>query len=151
MKNLTTAMCMVLLTLFAVTVSAQSKQPVKASQFATLPNSITVREARLNSFFTAAKGEQISVALDDNLALSGAVISNLAKYSNLQTIVIKLDAFNNSLLSLSKQTDEANNITYVGRIINPLYADGFELKRTVAGNYELIKIDLTKIFVTCNQ
>ena len=142
---------MVLLTLFAVTVSAQIKQPAKASLFATLPNIITVNEGKLNRFFTAAKGENITVALAENLILSGAVTCNLAKYSNLQTVVMKLDAFNNSLLSLSKQTDEANNITYVGRIINPLYADGYELKRNTEGEYELIKIDLTKIYVTCNQ
>lgn len=151
MKNLTTTVCMVLLTLFAVTISAQIKQPAKASLFATLPNIISVNEGKLNMFFATAKGENIKIALADNLTLSGAVTSNLAKFSNLQTVVVKLDAFKNSLLSLSKQTDEANNITYVGRIINPLYADGYELKRNTEGQYELIKIDLTKIFVTCNQ
>lgn len=151
MKNLTTTLCMVLLTLFAVTISAQIKQPTKASLFATLPNIISVNEGKLNMFFATAKGENIKIALADNLTLSGAVTSNLAKFSNLQTVVVKLDAFKNSLLSLSKQTDEANNITYVGRIINPLYADGYELKRNTEGQYELIKIDLTKIYVTCNQ
>ena len=83
--------------------------------------------------------------------LSGPVVSRVAKYSNLETVVIKLAAYNNSLFSLSKQTDAANNITYVGKIINPLYADGFELKSNADGSYELVKIDIEKILVTCNQ
>lgn len=151
MKRLTTTMCMVLLTLFAVTSYSQNKRAGKPFLFANFPTTINCTEAQLSSLFTVAKGQNISVSLDNDFTLSGPVTSNLVKYSNLQTIIIKLPAFKNTLFSLSKQTDQANNNTYAGRILNPLYADGFELKRNAEGNYQLIKIDLEKILVNCNQ
>jgi len=142
---------MVLLTLFAVTGYSQNRQSGKPLLFADFPTKINCTEAQLGSLFTAAKGQNISLSLAKNFSLSGPVTSNQVKYSNLQTIIIKLSAFKNSLFSLSKQTDQANHTIYVGRIINPLYADGFELKNLGDGNYQLIKIDLEKILVNCSQ
>ena len=144
-------MCMVLLTLCAAASYAQTKRSSKTSLFENFPTSISCTEPQLRSMFTAAKGQSVNLALGDNLSFSGAVISNQVKYSNLQTIVIKLPAFKDALFSLSKQTDAQHNINYVGRIMNPQYTDGFELTRNANGNYQLIKIDLEKIFVDCNQ
>ncbi|MEO7531816.1 MAG: hypothetical protein ABIS69_10405 [Sediminibacterium sp.] len=151
MKHLTTTMCMVLLTLFAATSYSQKRSANKPFLFTNFPTSISCSEAQLNSLFMASKGQSVNVTLANNFALSGPVTNNQVKYSNLQTIIIKLPAFNNTLFSLSKQTDQNNNKTFVGRILNPLYADGFELQRNPDGNYSLIKIDLEKIVVTCNQ
>lgn len=151
MKNLTTTLCMVLLSLLAVTSFAQIKPAVKPAMFSRLPASIRMSKFSLSSFFLASTGENIQLSLDNDIVLSGAVINKFNPYVNLQTIVIKLDAFDNSLLSLSKQTDKLNNITYVGKIINPLSADGFELIRNAEGDYELNKIEIEKIFVSCNQ
>lgn len=151
MKHLTTTMCMVLLTLFAATSYSQKRSASRPFLFTNFPTSITCTDAQLNSLFTVSKGKAVNVTLANNLTLSGPVISNQVKYSNLQTIVIKLPAFDNSLFSLSIQTDQNHNKTFVGRILNPLYADGFELQRNADGNYSLIKIDLEKIVVTCNQ
>jgi hypothetical protein len=142
---------MVLLSLNAVTSYSQTNRSGKAALFTNFPTSIACSESQLSSMFTASKGENINLSLGNNLSLSGAVTSKMVKYSNLQTIVVKLPAFKDALFSLSKQTDEHNNINYVGHIMNPLYTDGFELKRTADGNYELIKIDLEKILVNCNQ
>jgi len=151
MKHLTFTVCLVLSTLFAVTGYAQKKQADRPSLFANFPSTINCTEADLSKLFTAAKGQNTSVTLENNFRLSGPVTSNLVKYHNLQTVVIQLPTFNNSLFSLSKQTDQNNNYTYVGRIINASYADGFELTRTADGNYQFIKIDLEKILVDCNQ
>lgn len=150
MKSLTT-LCMVLLMLAAGTSYSQNRQSVKPSLFFNFPTTIELTEAQLGSFFSAAKGQNINLPLANNLSLDGPVTSKLIKYSNLQTVVVKLPAFKNTLFSLSKQTDDANNIIYVGRILNPLYADGFELKRKPDGNYQLIKIDLEKVVVDCSQ
>lgn len=150
MKRLRTTTCLVLLTLFAVTAQSQIKKAGKPFLFTNFPAIINCSESQLNSLFEVSKGQDISITLAGNFTLSGPVTSNLVKYSNLQTVVIKLAAFNNSLFSLSKQTDPSNNITYAGRILNPLYADGFELKQDAAGDYQLVKIDLGKIVVICN-
>jgi hypothetical protein len=151
MKHLLTTLSLVLLTLFAVTGYSQNRQAGKPFLFADFPTTIPCTEAQLSSLFTAAKGQNISISLANNFSLAGPVTSNQVKYSNLQTIIIKLSAFRNSLFSLSKQKDKDNRIIYVGRIINPVYSDGYELKRTTDGNYQLIKIDLEKILVNCSQ
>jgi uncharacterized LabA/DUF88 family protein len=151
MKRLTTTMCVVLLTLYAATSYSQTKQINKVALFEKLPTTINCTEHQLKSMFTVAKGQGVKLSLGDDLSLQGPVISNQLKYSNLQTIVIKLTAFKDALFSLSKQTDAQQNVHYVGRIMNPQYTDGFELTRNADGNYQLIKIDLDKIFVDCNQ
>ena len=46
----------------------------------------------------------------------------------------------NSLFSISKRINDDNTITYVGRIINEKYADGYELKKDNYGNYTFNKI-----------
>ena len=43
-------------------------------------------------------------------------------------------------LSISKRIDDDNTITYVGRIINEKYADGYELIKDKSGNYSFNKI-----------
>jgi hypothetical protein len=150
MKHLTTTMCSVLLALLAVTGYSQQKS-ARPSLFANHPASMECTESQLASLFAVAKGQNISVSLNDDFTVAGPVTSNLSKYKNLQTIVIKLPAFNNTLFSLSKQTTADNQIIYVGRIINPIYADGYELQRNPDGNYQLTKIDIEKILVNCSQ
>ena len=150
MKRLTTTICLVLLTLCAVTTHAQSKPAARSSLFANIPSSTPITETQLSNLFRYAKGDNFSLSLANNFTLSGPVTSNLVKYSNLQTIVIKLAAFNNTLFSLSKQT-ENNNVTYVGRIFDPANAIGFELKRSSNGDYQLIKFDAQNILTDCTQ
>lgn len=150
MKHPSTFMCMVLLTLFAATAYTQNRLSTKPLLFAGFPATVNCSEAQLNSLFAMTKGETASLSLANNLSLTGPVTINQIIYSNLQTIIIQLPAFKNTLFSISKQTDIVNKPVYVGRILNPSYADGFELKRTADGNYQLIKTDTEKIFVHCN-
>ena len=149
MKHLTTTMCLVLLTLLAATSHAQNRKAVRPSLFKNFPDKIICTEAQLNSLFQYAQGANVSLSLTGNFTVSGPVSSNTVKYNNLQTVVIKLPAFNNTLFSLSKQTSN-NNTGFVGRIFNPAYADGFELKRGTNGTYHLAKIDLENILVDCS-
>jgi hypothetical protein len=151
MKHLTTALLLVLLTLYAVTAQAQNKPASRSSLlFANFPNTISFTEAQLNNLFRYSQGENVSLAFENNVTLSGPVTSNLVKYSNLQTVVINLTAYSNTLFSLSKQT-ENNHTIFVGRIFNPAYADGFELQRNANGNYQLTKIDTKNTLTDCTQ
>ncbi len=54
-------------------------------------------------------------------------------------VVIQSSSLNNSLFSISKRINEDNTITYVGRIINEKYADGYELKKEVMATMHLTK------------
>jgi len=47
---------------------------------------------------------------------------------------------NNTLLAISKRINDDKTVTYVGRIINDKYADGYELKRENNGSYAMQKI-----------
>jgi len=134
-----------------MTVSAQKTPAEKPLLFAGLPSNIQCTAAQLSNLFAVSKGQNINVTLADNFNIAGPVKGKLSTYHNLQTVIIQLPAFNNTLFSLSRQTDENNQISYVGRIINPSYADGFELKQMGNGNYEFIKINLANILETCHQ
>ena len=90
--------------------------------------------------FTAIPGETISLSFSEEFAYTGTVLSNEIKYNNLQSVIIKSAAYQNSLLQLSKITNTDNSFSYVGRIINPEAADGFELKKE-NNSYRLQKIE----------
>ena len=142
-------MCLVLLTLYAVPTHAQKPTASRSSLFPNIPENTTCTESQLNRIFNYVQGQNVSLSFGNDFALSGPVTSNLVKYSNLQTIVIKMPAFSNTLFSLSKQTDN-NRISFVGRIFNPAYGEALELKRNGNGDYQLIKIDAKNILVDCS-
>jgi len=151
MKNLATITLMVALTLCAATVSAQNTLLSKPSLFSKYPDVINCTSAQLNSFFESDQGKNVKVLINNTFTLAGSVKSKLNKYNNLQTVVIKLPAFNNILLTLSKRTDKHEIITYVGHLFDNAYADGYELKKINNDNYQFIKISMEKILPDCNQ
>jgi len=151
MKNLATITLMVALTLCAATVSAQNTLLSKPSLFSKYPDVINCTSAQLNSFFESDQGKTVKVSINNTFTLAGSVKSKLAKYNNLQTVVINLPAFNNILLTLSKRTDKREIITYVGHLFDNAYADGYELKKINNDNYQFIKISMEKILPDCNQ
>jgi len=142
---------MVLLSLYAVTSFAQNNLANKPSLFSQYPDIIICTPAQLNSFFETEQGQNVRVSFNNNLTLAGNVKSKLSKYSNLQTVVIKLSAFNNILFSLSKRTDQHEIVTYVGHLFDNAYADGYDLKKADNGNYQFTKISMAKILPDCNQ
>lgn len=156
MKKLATTTLMMMLSFLGVTTYAQQpdanrSSPVKPSLFSKFPDVITCTTSQLNSFFAGKQDQNINVSFNNILTLEGSVKSNLVKYSNLQTVIIKLPAFNNISFSLSKRTDEQNNIVYTGHLFDSAFADGYELKKADKENYQLIKISMEKILPTCSQ
>ncbi|MDN3657709.1 hypothetical protein QWZ08_18800 [Ferruginibacter paludis] len=156
MKHLATTTLMVLLILAAVTSFAQEHpqnraSPAKPALFTQFPDVINCTAGQLNSFFNSRPGENIAVSFNSNLMLDGNVKSNISKYSNLQTVVVKLAQFNNISFTISRIIDEDNQIVYSGHLFDPAYADGFELKNKGGGNYQFVKIELQKMLPTCSQ
>ncbi len=156
MKNLATTALTVLLTFTAVTSFAQQRpenrsSPAKPYLFSQYPKAINCTASQLNSFFSSRQGEKVNVSFDNTINLGGNIISNISKYSNLQTVVVKLSQFNNISFTLSKIIDEDNQLVYAGHLFNPAYADGYELKKMDRENYQFIKIEMEKILPTCNQ
>ncbi|HAO46617.1 MAG TPA: hypothetical protein DCQ97_06800 [Chitinophagaceae bacterium] len=138
---------MLLFALLATT--GYSQTAAKPKQFSNFPDVINCTESELNSIFSSTPGQHISVSFSDNFSFSGDVVNNLVKYSNLRSAVIKSPAFHNSIFSVSRITNSDNSITYVGRILNRDYFDGYELKKNAAGKYQLIKIETDQVMPAC--
>jgi hypothetical protein len=151
MKNLSIIFIAVSFCLCTVKGFSQKEHSGKPLMFSNYPPIINCTEDQLNNIFSYGLGDHVNIALPANLTLSGPVTSNIVKFSNLQTVVIKLPSFNNILFALSKRLDENNKPVYVGHLFNKDYADGYELRRTNGGNYQFVKIETEKLLPTCNQ
>jgi len=115
----------------------KSARPYLFNNFAaTLPATI----AELDKAFLATQGSSIQLHFSDNFSFDGTVSSSIKKYNNLSSVVIESPLLHNSVLAISKRINDDNSITYVGRIINESYADGYELKKDDKGNYAFNKI-----------
>jgi len=140
------------LLLFAfITTTGYSQTTSKPTQFSNFPDVINCTEAALGSIFNATPGQNISLSFSDDFSFSGDVVNNVVKYSNLQSAVIRSPFFHNSIFSVSRITDKDNSVSYVGRIINKDYFDGYELKKNAAGNYQLIKVETDRVIQNCSQ
>jgi hypothetical protein len=151
MKHLAPYALLLLLTITATTVFSQTPGALKPKQFDNYPAVINCSASELSKVFTTSAGQNVDFSFSNNFLFSGAVTSNVVKYSNLQSAVVKSAAFNNTIFNISKITNSDNTITYVGHIINRNYFDGYELKRDIAGNYQLIKIETDRMIQECKQ
>ena len=156
MKYFATTTLMVLLVLTTVTSFAQEHSsgrttPVKPSLFNKFPDAIACSTEQLNGFFDRYEGDSINVSFGNTLMLEGAVKSHISRYGKLQTVVVKLSRFNNILFTLSKTTDQENQVAYAGHLFDQAYADGYELKKISREKYQFVKIEMAKILPACNQ
>ncbi len=106
------------------------------SYAASLPATV----AELEKVFLAKQGASFQLQLSNNFSFTGTISSSVQKYNNLSSVIIKSPLLHNSLLAISRRVNDDNTITYVGRIINEAYADGYELKKDEKGNYAFNKI-----------
>ena len=150
MKRYATHALSVLFMCLAVTGFSQNNS-IKPKQFNTFPNTINCSEQELAKVFNAAPGQQISLSFSNNFIFSGFVKSNIAKYSNLRSAVISSPDYANTVFSISKITGDDGTLSYVGRIINKDYFDGYELKKNTAGNYQLIKVETDRVIPECKM
>ena len=127
-----------------LTVSYNTNAQVTASSrpllFSNFSAKIPTAAAELNKAFLSAEGSLIQLNFTNNFSITGTVFSSVQRYNNLSSVIIKVPSLQNSLVSISKRTNDDNTITYVGRIINEKYADGYELKKDNYGNYTFNKI-----------
>ena len=151
MKHLAPYAMLLLLSFSFTTGFSQNGNVPKPKQFSNFPDIINCSEAELSSIFNSSPGQNISLSFSNNFLFSGNVTSNVVKYANLQTAVIKSPVFNNTIFSVSKIINKDNSISYLGRIINKNYFDGYELKRNAAGNYQLIKMETDRVIQDCRQ
>ena len=132
------ALCMLLITTHAT--SAQVITSSRPDLFNSFSANIPASVAELDKAFIPGKGTSIQLNFANNFSFTGTVLSSIQRYSNLSSVIIKSPLLQNSILAISKRINEDNTITYVGRIINEQYADGYLLQKDNTGNYSFIKI-----------
>lgn len=140
-----------LFTLFTVTANAQSSTGTKPILFAGIAEKVTCTEQELSKAFSIDVDQTIQLSFSNNFLFSGVVVSNIVKYSNLQTVLIKAADLDTVIFAISKIINDDKTVTYVGHIINKKYADGYELKKDVSNNYQLVKFETEKIMPECSQ
>ncbi len=96
-------------------------------------------ESELSKAFSVPQGGKVKLNFGD-FTFNGIVTSSIKRYDNLYTVIVKSPGLNNTLLAISKRINDDKTITYVGRIINDEYADGYELKKENNGSYAMHKI-----------
>ena len=138
-----------LLLSFIVTTGFCQSNP-KPKQFSNFPEIINCSEAELSKVFAAAPGQDISLTFSNNFIFTGSIKSNLSRYTNLQSAVIVSPDYSNTIFSVSKISNADGTISYVGRIINKNYFDGFELKKNESGTYQLKKVETDRVIQDCN-
>ena len=116
-------------------VTTSSRQNLFSRYSEKLPTAVT----ELDKAFNAKLGADVNLKFS-NFSFSGTVTSSVKRYDNLYSVVIKSTSLSNSLFSISKRINDDKTITYVGRVINEKYADGYELTKDSDGNYALNKI-----------
>lgn len=131
-------MCILLSTAFIT--QAQIASSARPNLFTGFSANIPASVNELDKAFTATPGSSIQFNFADKLPFSGIVLSSVQRYSNLSSVIIKSSLLQNALLSISRRINDDNSVTYVGRIINEKYADGYELIKDNAGNYSFNKI-----------
>lgn len=127
----------------------QNNNP-KPKQFNNFPEIINCSELELSKVFTAIPGQTISLAFSNNFTFAGTVKSNIAKYANLQSAIIVSPDYSNTIFSVSKAINPDGSVSYIGRIMNKSFFDGFELKKNASGNYQLKKIETDRVIQDCN-
>lgn len=148
MKLLNAITLFVLCTIFTATGFAQNAT-AKQKIFAAYPENISLNKIFITDAFSYNTGASVSVDLPGNFHFAGTVISNLQKYHNLQTIMIRSSENNHSIFQISKITNNDKSTTYTGCIINNDAADGYIIKNS-NGIYSLNKFESDKILEHCN-
>ena len=119
---------------------AQAVTERRPQLFSSFANTINFPASELEKICNTAEGSSIQLSLEKNMSFTGTVISSLHPYENLQSIIVRLDNLDNTVLGVSKIINDDKSITYKGRIINHKYADAFELRSDASGKYFINKI-----------
>jgi hypothetical protein len=139
MKRIYKAVVLFTLLTSFTSVKAQVVTERRPQLFAAFAKTIHFPTTELEKIFTTPEGRTIKLSLGENVGLSGTVTSSIQKFSNLQSVIIKLNNLDNTIFGISKRTNDDNSVTYIGRIINTKYSDAFELKSDATGNYSINK------------
>lgn len=139
MKNLRIPGFSLLFILLCSIVAAQDRIPLnepdlnRPKLFNDLPDQIPVTANDLKNFITTNKetGKQVQLNASDNkTGFSGKIVSHTSKYQNtMNSVVVRLNNFNEATLTLSSSTQPDGTVLYTGRIISFKSGDLYILQK----------------------
>jgi hypothetical protein len=130
------ALCLILMTSYSI--EAQILTSNRQNYFNKYSEKLPTATSELDKAFTIPEGGKVKLNFGD-FTFNGIVTSSIKRYDNLYSVIRKAPGLNNTLLSISKRINDDKTVSYVGRIINEKYADGFELRKETQG-YAMNKI-----------
>lgn len=111
----------------------------RKSYFSKYSEKLTAPVSELDKAFQTTEGAKVKISFAD-FSFNGIVISNVKRFDSLSSVLVKSPGLENTILALSKRINPDKSISYIGRIINQKYADGFELRQDTNGAYTMNKI-----------
>ncbi len=144
MNTLTRLFVLCLATLVFTTADAQILTSNRPYLFKDINNQIPATISELDKAFTVPAGTALQLQFN-NFLFKGTVTSSIKRYDKLYSVIIHSPSLHNTLFSISRRINDDNTITYVGRILNELYSDGFELVKNKDGSYLLNKTKTDEI------
>ena len=120
-------------------IKAQTQTSSRPSLFSKVGKKLPAPVSELDKAFNTSEGSLIKMRMNE-LVFEGTVTSSIKRYDNLYTVIIKSSSEKNTVFSISKRINDDKTVTYMGRIINEKYADGFELVQEENGHYAMSKI-----------
>ena len=126
-------------------IKAQVVTERRPQLFAAFAKTINFPKTELEKIFNTPEGRTIKLSLGENVGFTGVITSSIQRYPNLKSVVVKLNNLDNTILGISKRTNDDNTITYIGRMINTKYADAFEVKSDANGNYFINKTNTANL------
>lgn len=140
MKIIKQAFTLCVIVCFTFTSNAQDISARKPLLFNNSAVNFEAKTTELDKAFTADIGSSVQLNFANNFTFNGTILSSVQRYGKLSSIIIKSPSLHNTLLSVSKRINDDNSVTYIGRILNESYADGYELKKSSDGSYTFHKI-----------
>lgn len=130
--------------------AAQNEPPVNEPDynrprlFDRMPDTIQLNLTEVSRAFTQQAGEAVDFNLSADSQMpfrfQGSLLSRTSKYNNaLETVVLKSSNFSFASFSLSRVQQPEGGTELKGRIVSLKHGDLYELVKTAAGGYLLVK------------
>jgi hypothetical protein len=139
MKIITKIMMLCVIVFSSYTSIAQVLTSNRQNYFGKYSQKLPTAESELEKAFHVPEGGKVKFNFAE-FSFNGIVTSSIKRYDNLYSVLVKAPGLDNTILAISKRINPDKSISYIGRIINQNYADGFELRKDNDGTYAMNKI-----------
>lgn len=139
MKIITKMMMLCVIVFSSYASMAQVLTSNRQNYFSKYSQKLPTVESELEKAFQVPEGDKVKINFAD-FSFNGIIISSVKRYDNLYSVLVKAPGLDNTMLAISKIINPDKSVSYIGRIINQNYADGFELRKENDGSYAMNKI-----------